>query len=652
MLKEGGFRLIAVVAFLALSIYYLYPTFRASALEGELETLQGEERNDFLDENGATLASLQERALKRGLDLEGGMLVTLEVRMDQLVRELAVDRDETFDNALAEAQRISEEASGDFLETSFVQALEQAFTATDADLRLSRYFRNEEREISRRSSNDEVYAYLNEESTAAIDRAIEIVRDRVDRFGVAEPSIQKKGTRSIVVELPGIDDAERVRRLLRGTARLEVRLMVDPGQMAGSMQQVLGYYESQSTAAAATDSDTLETAVQDGTDQDIAAPDSAVAEAEADSTFDLDALIDDGSSEAQANANPLLQVFQPYPYQGVILGTAFPADTAAARALLFSPETAGMWPSDVTLMWSANPVGTTEAGREVFQALGVRKNVEMTGDVITEATADVDQLEGGPQVSITMNGEGSQTWARLTGANVNKNVAITLDNVVYSFPVVEEKINGGRTRISGLESLNEAKDLVTILKSGALPAPVDIVAEQTVGPSLGAESVRAGTLSTAIGLLLVALFMAFYYRTAGMVADVALLLNIVFIFGILAGFNATLTLPGVAGIVLTIGMAVDANVLVFERVREEQNMGKTLKAAIAGGYGNALSAIMDANITTFLVAAILFSFGSGPIQGFAVTLMAGILSSLFTAIVFARIIMDTMLSRKMSISFG
>ncbi|MEM6336976.1 MAG: protein translocase subunit SecD [Bacteroidota bacterium] len=645
MLKEGGFRLIAVVAFLALSIYYLYPTFRASALEGELETLQGEERNDFLDENGATLASLQERALKRGLDLEGGMLVTLEVRMDQLVRELAVDRDETFDNALTEAQRLAD-TEGD----SFIDALQQAFSAQDAEIRLSRYFRNQDREITRRSTNDEVYGYLNEEAAAAIDRAIEIVRDRVDRFGVAEPSIQKQGTRRIVVELPGVDDAERVRRLLRGTARLEVRLMVDPGQMAGSMQQVLGYYESESTAAAATDTDTLEMAVQDGTDQDIAAPDSAVAEA--DSTFDLDALIDDGSSEAQANANPLLQVFQPYPYQGVILGTAFPADTAAARALLFSPETAGMWPSDVTLMWSANPVGTTEAGREVFQALGVRKNVEMTGDVITEATADVDQLEGGPQVSITMNGEGSQTWARLTGANVNKNVAITLDNVVYSFPVVEEKINGGRTRISGLESLNEAKDLVTILKSGALPAPVDIVAEQTVGPSLGAESVRAGTLSTAIGLLLVALFMAFYYRTAGMVADVALLLNIVFIFGILAGFNATLTLPGVAGIVLTIGMAVDANVLVFERVREEQNMGKTLKAAIAGGYGNALSAIMDANITTFLVAAILFSFGSGPIQGFAVTLMAGILSSLFTAIVFARIIMDTMLSRKMSISFG
>jgi preprotein translocase subunit SecD len=254
---------------------------------------------------------------------------------------------------------------------------------------------------------------------------------------------------------------------------------------------------------------------------------------------------------------------------------------------------------------------------------------------------------------MTMNSDGARTWARLTGANVGKNVAIVLDGVVYSYPNVIQRITGGRSNITGLASREEANDIVTVLKSGALPAPVEIVEESTVGPSLGRASIRAGLTSVLFGLLAVALFMIFYYRTGGVIADLALILNLIFILGILAGFGATLTLPGIAGIVLTIGMAVDANVLIFERVREEQTTGKTLKASIEGGYAKALSAIFDANITTFFVGVILYSFGVGPIQGFAVTLMAGILSSMFTAIVFTRIIFDYMvIERRMMVSYG
>ncbi len=633
MFKDNSLKISAVIGFILLSAYYLYPSFRNWQIQKSMTELDDEARRTYEDENYGTIQWANENALKLGLDLQGGMMVTLEVGVDRLVRDLANDRDESFNQIINEARDRST-AEG----IAFIDAFGQVFQEKDPNARLSRYFRNTERDITRRSTNDEILAYLSEEAGAAVDRAVEIIRDRVDRFGVSEPSIQKQGTRRIVVELPGVDDAERVRKLLRGTAKLEFRLMIEPTEMASSMQRVMGFYDQQSqadTTAAASDSAAVATA------------DSAAA----DSTFDVTDLIDNAEDE-EANANPLLQVFRPYPYQDVILGSAFAADTATARALLFGEETASMWPADVLMMWTANPVATSAEGREEFFALGVRRGVDLTGESIIEATADFDQLDNQPKVSMTMNSEGARIWSRLTGANVNKKIAITMDNVVYSYPNVIQKITGGRSEISGLESLDEAKDIVTILKSGALPAPVDIEAEQTVGPSLGAASIRAGTLSTIIGLLLVAVFMIFYYRAGGSVADIALFLNILFIFGILAGFKATLTLPGIAGIVLTIGMAVDANVLIFERIREEQSTGKTLKAAIAGGYGNALSAILDANITTFLVAVILYSFGSGPIQGFAVTLMAGILSSLFTAIIVTRLVIEWMLRRRMSISFG
>ena len=450
-----------------------------------------------------------------------------------------------------------------------------------------------------------------------------IIRDRVDRYGVTEPSIQKQGTRRIIVELPGIDDPDRIRSLLKGTARLEFRLMIDPAENVRTLQRVIAYYE-----------DTV---------------DSTEVGADADTTFDVNALLD---PTATSSGNKLLDAMRPWG-QGVIFAQVVENDTAAVNLLLSERAVKDLIPRGISFLYTSSPVGETVDGFEIYNLLGVRDQIELTGDVITDARVDFDQLTNVPEVSMTMNSEGARTWARLTGANVGNQVAIVLDGVVYSYPNVLQRINGGRSSITNLDSQAEAQDLVTVLKSGALPAPVEIVQESTVGPSLGRASIKAGLNSVIFGLMAVALFMIFYYRTSGMIANLALGLNLIFILGILAGFNATLTLPGIAGIVLTIGMAVDANVLIFERIREEQSTGKTLKASIEGGYAKALSAIFDANITTFFVGVILYSFGVGPIQGFAVTLMAGILSSMFTAIIFTRIIIDYMvIEKKMTVSFG
>lgn len=636
-MQGNGFKIGLIVFFLALSGYYLYPSVQNYFITRKLDTLEGEARQAYERENYEKIRSTQEKALKLGLDLQGGMHVTLEVRVDALIRELATDVDQTFEAVLAAAREQAQ--AGD---ASIIDAFVAEFERRDPEARLSRYFRNSDAGITRRSSNAEVAEYLRSEANAAIDRAIAIIRDRVDRFGVTEPSIQKQGTRRVIVELPGVDDAERVRRLLRGTARLEFRLTADPQELQRALQQIIEYYETGAATA------TADTAAADTTAA-LAAADTAAGTAGAD-TADTNPLLANQPADSAA-ANPLLRLMQPIG-QGIQFGLVSEADTAALRRLLSDPKVQAMLPNNVTLMFTSAPVARSEDGRELFNLLGIRQDIELTGEVITDARVDFDEVNR-PEVTMAMNSEGARTWARITGANVGRNVAIVLDNVVYSYPVVNERITGGRSSISGLESRDEATDIVTVLKSGALPAPVDIVEERTVGPSLGQASIRSGLTSVVVGLLLVAIFMIVYYRTAGIVADLALILNMVFILGILAGFNATLTLPGIAGIVLTIGMAVDANVLIFERIREEQATGKTLRAAIDAGYGKAFSAIFDANITTFFVGAILYSFGVGPIQGFAVTLMAGILASLFSAIVITRVVFDYLVDgRQMSVNYG
>ncbi|NNE35934.1 MAG: protein translocase subunit SecD [Rhodothermales bacterium] len=617
-MKGNGFKLFLTAFFVLVCGFYLWPTVRYQMYQNDLKKLTDTELDAFQEENGSKIRAAKEKALKLGLDLQGGMHVTLEVNVESLVRRLATDTDDTFEAVMLSARdRVLR------TDEPFVDAFVSEFEDRDGEARLSRYFRNDNENINRRSDNSDVAGYLRKEGLAAVDRAVEIIRDRVDRYGVTEPSILKQGNRRIVVELPGVDDPDRVRSLLKGTARLEFRLMADESDLARSLQTIIQHFE-------VTEVDTA----------DVAA---------ADTTLGIDDLLDTGGDEP---SNELLRVLTPIG-QSVEFAAVSSADTAAVNALLSDPIIENMLPPDIELLYTASPIGQDASGNDIYKLLGVSTIPQLEGDVIVDSRVDFDPQYNTPEVTMAMNSEGSKTWARLTGANIGKNVAIVLDGVVYSYPTVISKIVGGRSNIDGLASQEEAQDIVTILKSGALPAPVEVEEERMVGPSLGAKSIRAGFQSVMFGLLLVALFMVFYYRTGGIVAVLALLLNILFVLGILAAFQATLTLPGIAGNVLTIGMAVDANVLIFERIREEQSTGKTLKAALEGGYAKALSAIVDANITTFFVAAILYSFGVGPIKGFAVTLMAGIAASMFSAIVITRIVFDYLIvDRKKSVSYG
>lgn len=603
-MQGNGFKIGSIVAFLALTIWYLLPTIQYSLEQSYIEDLSASEKAQYMEAESQKLERLRENTLSLGLDLQGGMHVTLEVGTPQLIRELAGDDADTLlIGVINEARATALENDSDFIDEMVAE-----FEQRDANARLSRYYRNDAMNITRRSTNEEIAAFLKTQRDAALDRAIEIIRNRVDRFGVTEPSIVKQGSNRIVVELPGVEDKERVRGLLQGTARLEFRLAADAQEFRNFAQNTFDYYEQTPDSAA----DSLGTATA---------------------------------------SNPLFEILSPgqNPY---VLGYAAADDTAQVIDLLQDPAVQRMMPRNTTVMWSS-ATQPSQDGTELFQLIGVRTQIELTGDVIEDASIQFDPATNVPEVSMSMSSEGARTWARVTGANIGKPVAIVLDGYVYSYPNVQNKISNGRSSITGLDGVEEAEDLVNILLSGALPAPLDILEERTVGATLGEASINAGLNSVLIGLSIVAIFMIIYYRAGGAIADLALILNIVFILGILAAFKATLTLPGIAGIVLTIGMAVDANVLIFDRIREEQRTGKTMKAAIEAGYSNAMSAIIDANVTTFFVAVILFSFGVGPIKGFAVTLMAGIASSLFSAIVITRVVVDY-LSRKKSdsVSFG
>lgn len=607
-MKNNTTKIIFIALFLLVTGYYLWPTVQYWLEQNYIEDLPQAERSAYLEENAGKIQDLRTESLSLGLDLQGGMHVTLEVGTPQLIRELAGEyADSTLNNVISQARQQALQNDSDFIEV-----MVDIFEQRDSNARLSRYFRSDAENITRRSTNEEIEQYLKGQRDSAVDRAMEIIRTRVDRYGVTEPSILKQGNNRVVVELPGVADKQRVRDLLKGTARLEFRLAANPQQLQASKEQIINYFDQQ---------------------------------AQSDTTDTL--------SQQPAGQNPLLQVLNPQARSRYVFGYAAATDTARVNELLNREAPQRMLPRNSVLMWGATPFQTTQNGQELFELIGVRDQIEMTGEVIEEASVNFDPTTNQPRVSMNMNSEGARQWARITGANIGKPIAIVLDGYVYSYPNVESKISSGRSSITGLNDVTEAEDLVNILLSGALPAPLDIVEERTVGATLGEESIQAGFYSTLVGLIIVALFMIVYYHMGGAIADLALILNIIFILGILAAFKATLTLPGIAGIVLTIGMAVDANVLIFDRIREEQRLGKTLRAAIDSGYKNAMSAIIDANVTTFFVGVILYSFGVGPIKGFAVTLMAGIVSSLFSAIVITRVLVDYLTRDKSKdVSFG
>ena len=641
-MQGNGFKIFAVAALLLISLWQLFPTIQNALNERDLAAMSPDDREAYEADNRDDLLRTREEALKLGLDLQGGMHVTLEVGTGSLLRELAQGRtDATFDAALATATQQAETADADFV-TLFANAMERERPG----IRLARYFRDSDADITARSDNDAVETYLRAEVEEALVRAEEIIRQRIDRFGVTEPLIQRQGSSRIVVELPGVDDEERVRDLLKGTAKLTFHLTPPTAEIQQTAASLLSYYQELADGESPADTSAADSS-------QVAQADSTAADSSDIDFFDLDA-----ADTSESGGNRLAAIFQPIqtdPSQNsAIFGAVAGRDTAEVRRLLEAPGARARIPAGMRLLYTSNPdAGQTEDGDGVYYLVAVNDRVELTGDVVTDAGPDFDPYTNEPKVSLSMNGAGASRWRQITTANRNKPVAIVLDNLVYTFPTINEPIPNGRTQISGSFTRQDVDDIVTVLKSGALPAPVSIVEERTVGPSLGQASIEAGRRALIVGFLLVCVFMVVYYRGAGAVADVALLLNVLFIFGVLASFGATLTLPGMAGIVLTIGMAVDANVLIFERIREEMASGKTMRAAVDGGFSKALSAIADANVTTFLIGVILFSFGVGPIQGFAVTLMAGILTSLFTALVVTRLIIDYLVTQRgVNVAFG
>ncbi len=644
-MKEFRFRLILIVAAIALCVYLLLPTYqdwqntkkinqvidqKRTELEKNQPNINQSDLNSILrvTEDSILVANPdyekdREKRLKLGLDLQGGMRVVLEVNTGQLVEKLAKDPDDVFKKTLAEAQKEAELSDEPVVDIIGRKLIEKG-------IRLSRYFG------SVRQTDDEILKSLKEDAEDAVTRAMEIIRNRVDQYGVSEPSIQRQGSRRIIVELPGVAREEEAKQLLQGTALLEFRLLKDP-QLAYSIMQKIDNVLAGKSAVDSTSENKGENkneVVSDTTNPaDTTAPEEQLSEEEfkKQHPFFSVALLDPQGRSADA-----------YVYA---------QDRNKLELMLKRPDVQKVIPNNVDFVFSAKPEKSPD-GREYYKLYTVNKEPELTGGVITDAVATIDPNTSGAVVNMTMNSEGATEWARITGANIGKRIAIILDGVAYNAPVVKGKIPGGRSVIEGMENLQEAKLLEIVLKAGALPAPVDIIEERTVGPSLGEDSINSGLISVIIGYLLVGFFMIVYYQRSGSITALALIFTILFILGILAGFGATLTLPGIAGIILTIGMAVDANVLIFERIREEMSTGKTVKASIDSGFARAYSAIIDSNITTFFTGIILYQFGTGPIQGFALTLMIGILASLFSALVIVRLMMDIMVAKGMKVSVG
>ena len=596
----------------------------------------------------------KQREIPLGLDLKGGMNVTMEISLTELVRNLANNpADINFNTALRNAESRLKESRQDF-----ISLFGEEFEKVSPGAPLAPFFATKEnsQNIKINATNADVLAFLTKESNSAIERSFNILRTRIDKFGVTSPNIQlQEGSNRILIELPGVSDPVRVRKLLQGSAKLEFWETYDN-------TEIYPLLENANKLAAST---IKPTATADTTK---AAPESSklAALGKTDTTKKDAKLAQDQA--ALAKQNPLFALLSPATYQGEdgqtalrpgpVVGFVAQKDTAKVNALLSSPAIKSIIPASIKLLWGVKPISEES---KVFELYAIKVNkVDGTpalgGDVISDARDDFDQ-RGNPEVVMVMNTEGAREWKSITALasadpNNKKSVAIVLDNNVYSAPTVQGEIPNGISSISGSFKVEDTKDLANVLKAGRLPAPAKIVSEYIVGPSLGAESINSGLTSTLAGIAVILLFMALYYNKAGWVANVSLLVNLFFLMGVLASLGAVLTLPGIAGIVLSLGMSVDANVLIYERVREEMATGKSLRLAIAEGFKKAMSSILDSNITTFLTGLILYIFGSGPILGFATTLMIGIMTSLFAAIFITRLIFEWMLGKNQNISFS
>lgn len=622
---------------------------------------------------------VKERQLSLGLDLQGGMSVVLQISLEELIRAMSNEsEDPDFDKALKlaiERQKNSQE--------NLVVLFGAAYNEVAPEGKLARIFATPEYkdQITFNSTNEEVLSVISEEAKGAIGRTFNILRSRIDQFGVTQPNISlQESSGRIIIELPGVKNPERARALLQATAKLEFwetwdnRSIFNPLMESNEiLLEILGLNEE----ADSSETDSLVSDLLAEEDVEPTTPDTSSAKSDSlsdDSFLDLlteeggegdSTSVDDGllSAEEARKKFPLFSngsILMPATGQdengqvvlqeGPVVGYSFSQDRDKVMEYLSYEEVKALFPRNIKFLWGHQPVGNNIYALYAIKTRPSEDKAPLEGDVIVDARQDYDQ-NGRPDIDMVMNSEGAKIWKRLTKDNIGNSIAIVLDDVVYSAPVVQGEIGGGRSQITGNFTIKTAKDLSNIIKAGKLPAPAKIVEEEIVGPSLGAESIRAGSMSLVIGLALVLLFMVAYYAKAGLISNVVLVLNLFFIMGVLASFGASLTLPGIAGIVLTIGMAVDANVIIFERVREELARGKGLRLAISDGYSASYSAIVDANVTTLITGFILLFFGLGPVKGFATVLVIGIFSSLLTAVLVSRLIVDKFTGKDKGVTF-
>ena len=590
---------------------------------------------------GYTFKDVKAKEINLGLDLKGGMNVMLQVQLKDLVKAIAGGNTSP---AFAQALDLASERSVSSRE-DYISLFAQAWKEVGGGQRLSQVFGTYEMrdKIKPESTDDQVIDVIRSEAESAISNSFNVLRNRIDRFGVTQPSIQKLGNSGrILVELPGVKEPERVRKLLQGTASLEFW----PTFQYQELQQYLVEANAK-----------LAEILADEEEEVVEAPAAAPVAADSLLTAEL-AQEDSAEMETYRKQNPLFAVLQPSGWNGnACIGFAAGVDTAKVNKYLRMPQIAEIFPAEFIPMWSVKPTDYIK-NSNLYELVAIKSTsrdgqAPLDGGAVTDARVDTDGTKGNgsPYVSMTMNAEGANTWARLTKDNLKRQVAIVLDGMVYSYPTVQNEITGGNSQITGNFTMEDCQDLANVLKSGKLPAPATIIQEQVVGPSLGAESIRSGMISFIIAFILVLIYMVLFYRGAGVAADIALLCNVLFLFGTLVSFGAVLTLPGIAGLVLTMGMAVDANVIIYERVKEELASGKGLGKAIADGYSNAFSAIFDGQVTTLLTGIVLFVFGSGPVQGFATTLIIGIITSVITSIFITRLIFEARVARGKNVTF-
>jgi SecD/SecF fusion protein len=688
MQNKGAVRLLAII-FAAICLYQLTFTYFANKVERDareyaqgdiqkertyLDSMKNEEVYNFFWLQKYTYQDCKEREINLGLDLKGGMNVILEIAVEDIIRSLAAPQyltDPTFTQTMEAAKAKKASSTADLIDL-----FADSFEEQNPGGQLAQFFMTPESrgDIDFNTSNEEVITFLKQEAEDAIDNSYNVLRNRIDRFGVVQMNIQRLERQGrILVALPGVSEPERVTKLLTGTANLEFwttyqnveiwNSIDEANQVIADLQNASEILEGEATEdEASAQEEAVEETPAPGEDEMILEEESLFSD-----TSDLGILgqedAEDLFQEEEAafmKENPLFAVMRPYMdntgqlIPSAIAGVVELRDTAKVNAFLNIPRVKQLFPADLQFAWHYQAQGETTEFLYLY-ALKATRNGQpaMDGKFVTDARPNTDPYTGEFEVSMSMNAEGAKRWANLTRENVNRAIAIVLDGVVYSAPNVNEEIKGGSSSISGNFTQNDATDLSNILKSGKMPARARVISSEVIGPSLGAQSVKDGFNSFIIAFIVVLLYMVFYYsRRAGLVADIALIANMFFLIGVLASLQAALTLPGIAGIVLTIGMSVDANVLIYERIREELAAGKGKKAALKDGYRNAYSAIIDANVTTFLTGLILFFFGTGPIKGFATTLVIGILTSLFSAVILTRLVYERWLDKGRTLTFA